>query len=265
MSYKQPLTVQQQIVYLENNKEVIYTNMTKAEAEDYLTKNNYINVISPFKYCFADKDSNGNVLKDQNGRHIYSRKVEFKEYVDEYEKERKQYPVLFEKISIFERTFNAVISYEMLVKYNIINFASFSVFVDDLLESAMKSSYDTRQKVHMVDEINKFEAKIKHYNSPYIFFDRLSLNEVITIYRLMEPADKKRVFNKLQNMNSTLGYPVMSQFDEALSRLVQIRNCVYHGNSLTVLTRYYKVKTKQLRTSTDKKKFFTLIKHILAS
>ena len=139
------------------------------------------------------------------------------------------------------------------------------VFVNDMIESAMKSSYDTKQKVHMINEVTSFENKIRKYNSPYIFFDRLSLNEVITIYRLLESNDRKRLFNKLKGMNGTLGYPVMNQFDEALTRLVQVRNCVYHGNSLTVLTRYYKVKTKQLRSSTDRKKFFTLIKHILAS
>lgn len=263
MEFKNPLTVQQQVDYLEKNKEVVYNEMSKADAENYLSKNNYINVISPFKYCFADKDSAGDVIKDENNRHIYSRKIEFKEYVDKYERERKQYPILFEKISIFERTFNAVISYEMLIKYKIVDYTSFSNFVNDLLESAMKSQNETKQKVHMINEINSFESKINKYNSPYIFFDRLSLNETITIYRLMDSNDKKRVFNKLKAMNCTLGYPVMNQFDDALTKLVQVRNCVYHGNSLTVLIRYYKVKTKQLRSSTDKRKFKTLIRHIL--
>lgn len=55
----------------------------------------------------------------------------------------------------------------------------------------------------------------------------------------------------------------MVQFDEALTRLTKVRNCVYHGNSLTILIRYYDIKNKELRNSTDKKKYETLIKHLL--
>lgn len=265
MTYKQPLTVQQQVDYLEKNKNVVYNDISKSDAEEYLSANNYINVISPFKYCFADKDSKGNVLKDEHGRHIYSRNIDFKEYVDEYEKERLQYPTLFEKISNFERTFNAVVSYEMLVKYNIVDTNAFSIFVESMNNSALNSSYSSTKKKYMIDEINKFTDKLNNYDSPYIFFDRLSLNEVITIYRLMDNSDRIRIFNNLKRMNCTLGYPSMQQFDEALTRLVHIRNCVYHGNSLTILIRYYKVKTKELRSSSDRKKYITLVKHILAS
>lgn len=42
--------------------------------------------------------------------------------------------------------------------------------------------------------------------------------------------------------------------------LVSIRNCVMHCNSLEVLIRFYKPKTHELRNSSDRKKYLSLIK-----
>lgn len=58
--YKKPLTIEQQVNYLEKSKRVIYKEASKEESEKFLYTHNYINVISPFKYHFAKKDKNGN-------------------------------------------------------------------------------------------------------------------------------------------------------------------------------------------------------------
>lgn len=62
--YKKPLTIEQQVNYLEKTKRVVYKEVSKEESEEFLYTHNYINVISPFKYHFAKKDKNGaNVIK----------------------------------------------------------------------------------------------------------------------------------------------------------------------------------------------------------
>ena len=61
--YKKPLKIEEQIQYLKDNKRVIFKNESEEESKEYLLINNYINVISPFKYEFFKKDKNGNPIK----------------------------------------------------------------------------------------------------------------------------------------------------------------------------------------------------------
>lgn len=263
--FKTPLTIDEQIEYLEKNKRVVYKKMSKEKAREILMVDNYINVISPFKYMFAKKDKNKKIIKKDN-RHIYTKDIDFEEYYNQYTLERGIYNKLFDKISYFEKTFNSIISNIVLVKFNIKNSKNFYLFVDEMLMSAAnKEEYSGSEKSHMIEEISRFGSKINKYNSPYIFFDRLTLSETVTIYRLLDDQLKKETFKLLLSANCTIGYPIMSQFDEALTRLIQVRNCVYHNNSLTILLRYLKVKCKKPRTSTDTKKFKTLIRHLLNS
>ena len=265
MNFKKPLSIEEQIAHLKEQKEIIFTTIDETNAAEILTKEKYINVISPFKYNFAKKKEDGSVVK-LDGKHVYERKVDFSEYLEKYNEERKQYPILFQKISAFEGTFNSIVSYSMLTTFQIDSTEKFTKFIETLQKNAFElAEYDLKERIKMLEEVNRFESKMRKYNSPYIFFDRLSLSEIITVYRLTEKPLRKEIFNKLKSYNCTLGYPAMSQFDEALSRLVQLRNCVFHGNSLTILIRYYKVKTKELRNSTDSKKFKTLIRHVLNS
>lgn len=44
--------------------------------------------------------------------------------------------------------------------------------------------------------------------------------------------------------------------------LIAVRNCVMHCNSLEILIRFYNLKTKTLRDSTNKKRFTTMIKYL---
>lgn len=264
MNYKQPLSLEQQITYLKNNKRLVYSSIKEDEAMDTLLRNNYINVISPFKYAFAKKDDKGVVIK-LNNKHVYERNVDFAEYKSKYDEERIIYPDLYNKISIFERTFNAVVSYKVLLAYNINNDYNFNLFVNDLLNNVNENStFNQKEKNHMINRINGFNDELKRYNSPYIFFDRLSLSGIVTVYRLLNNALKVEIFHILKEIDATIGYPSMPQFDEALIRLIQVRNCIYHNDSLTILLRYYRIEDNALRSTTDKKKFNNLIKHLLA-
>lgn len=262
--YKKPLQLSEQTNHLKEFKNIVFENICEKEAQEYLLRNNYINVISPFKYKYAKKDENGIPIKDIKDNHIYENAIEFSTYKKDYEDERKKYIDLFNRISMFEKTFNSIISYNVLTKYNIEDSDKFNEFVDIMFKSAAETKfYPVSEKIHMIEEISRFTSKIAKYNSPYIFFDRLTLSETITIYRLLPYSTKKEIFNKLKSIDCTIHYQSMGQFDEALTRLTKVRNCVYHGNSLTILIRYYDIKNKELRYSTDKRKYETLIKHLL--
>lgn len=264
-NYKKPLCLEEQTKHLKDFKNIVFENISEKEAQEYLLRNNYINVISPFKYKYAKKDEDGLLIKDKHNNHIYENVVDFSTYEDDYKEERGKYIKLFNKISIFEKTFNSIISYNVLIKYNVEDSNRFNDFVNDMFKSAAETKYySVLEKIHMIEEISRFNSKIEKYNSPYIFFDRLTLSETITVYRLLPYDLKKWIFNKLKSINCTIHYQSMGRFDEALTRLTKVRNCVYHGNSLTILIRYYNIKKKELRYSTDKKKYENLIKHLLS-
>ena len=262
--YKKPLRLSEQTKHLKEYKNITFNKINEKYAQEYLLTNNYINVISPFKYKYVKKDENGIPIKDSKDNHIYENKTDFSIYKKDYEDERKKYIDLFSKISMFEKTFNSIISYNVLATYNIEDSDKFDKFVNTMLKSAIETRlYSVPEKIHMIEEISRFTSKIVKYNSPYIFFDRLTLSETITIYRLLSYSIKWEIFKKLKSINCTIQYQSMDQFDEALSRLIKVRNCVYHGNSLTILIRYYDIKNKELRYSSDKRKYETLIRHLL--
>lgn len=259
-NYKQPLSIKEQIEYLENNKRVLYTIVSKEDAEKILLQHCYINVITPFKHHFAKIDpATGAPEKDGNGNHIYQRDVEFNEYYNYYQNERNSYPLIFRNIMNFETTFNSIISNEVINHYHINTFTKFLNFCNRLLSNSASMPIDEKVREHMQDEINKFYYTIKKYDDIFIFFDRISLSSLITIYRCCDQKIRNKIFKELKSFNMTFGYSSPGTFDDFLKRIVPIRNYVCHFNSLEVLINYYDIKNKQLRTNSDKKKYINVI------
>jgi len=261
MDYKKPLTIDEQIEYLKKNKRIVFNQISEDEAKTILLKYGYINVISPFKYIFADK-KNGIPVK-VNGRHIYSRDVEFKEYYDNYLQERKQYERLYLNISKFEVKFNSIVTHELMLYYNINSDVQFNKFVNTIISNVHASSYRLSVQTHMINELNCFSSKMKNYESIYIFMDRLSLGSTITLFRCCDLRIRKQIFSDLLKNDATVKYTDFSTFDDFLFRVVPIRNCVFHNNSLTILKRYFDIKNKLLRTRSDQRKYSNIIKRLL--
>ncbi|MDE8279761.1 hypothetical protein PT197_01495 [Erysipelothrix rhusiopathiae] len=75
MNYKKCKPAKELISHLGTEKSVDFIETTKEKAEEILIRNNYINVITPFKHHFADLDENGankyESIRDDEGRHIY--------------------------------------------------------------------------------------------------------------------------------------------------------------------------------------------------
>lgn len=55
IKYKKPLSIEEQIDYLEKSKSVVYNKCSKEEARHILYKYNYINVISPLNIILLKK------------------------------------------------------------------------------------------------------------------------------------------------------------------------------------------------------------------
>lgn len=262
MKFKEPKTITEQIDYLKKEKRVKFDEITEAEAANILEKYGYINVITPFKHRFAKKE-NGKVIK-LDGKHVYDRDIDFSEYFNLYKNERKTYSNLYSGISNFEITFNTVVSNIIAKEYNLNSESSFDLFIADLKSNLSSNNIMNVAAKKRADEtIDSLKSQLEKYGSVFILLDHCMLNTIITIYKNCSPQIKKHIFDKLLNLNCTLGYPDENIFDDALNRLVSIRNYVFHHDSLTVLLRYYDIKENKLRKHTDKKKYKTLLKRLL--
>lgn len=260
MDYKEPKTVDQQLEYLATNKRVVYNEMSKRKAKDILTRYGYINVITPFKYHFAKTDKNGKEIRDEDNNHIYERDVDFKEYFDSYTNERSEYTKIYENIREFEITFNSMVSREVLLFYKINNDAAFNDFCSKLQDYIINVSKEKQSvKDKMIETVSKFSEEIAKYDSAFIFMDRLSFNETITVFKNIDDGLRSMIFDKLVKVDGTLGYVKLTSFEKMLPKLVLIRNCVYHNNSLTILKRYHKIKEKVLRDRPSYQSYCSLI------
>ena len=260
MKYKEPKTLEEQIEYLKTDKRVVFNTISENEAIEILRQYGYINVISPFKFYFAEKSKNGNVIKDSNGKHIYLEDVEFSQYFEKYKLERAKYPIIYKNISNFENRFNSIIAYECIHFYNICDSEKFDLFIDDLKNNVeMLDDYPSVKNKYL-SSLENIRTRITDFNSVYILMDRLTLNEAFTIFKCCKLTLKKIIFSKLMKLNCTFDQTRISQFENVFSKIVMIRNYVYHNNSITVLTRYYKIGTKELRKINDRKQFSKLIK-----
>lgn len=261
IEFKKPLTVDEQLDHIATHKRVVFNAMSREEAAKVLEKYGYINVITPFKFHFAKKDQHGHIIKDSQGNHIYERDIDFKEYYDKYTEERSKYPGIYKSILQFEDIFGSVLSRECILFYDIRDTEKFSNFIAEL-QSNIVLNYSGSQRTHMLNSVSDFEEELLKYESIYIFMDRLTLNEKITIFRNVDASLKNRIFSILVRLGNTFNNTRLTSFDDTLSKLVFIRNYVYHGNSLTVLVRYYNIKRKAFRRKPDRSAYNKLINRL---
>ncbi len=64
--YKTYKTIDEQIEYLSTYKNVEYIITNKDQSKRYLSEFGYVNVITPFKHCFAKLDNKHEVMKERN-------------------------------------------------------------------------------------------------------------------------------------------------------------------------------------------------------
>lgn len=158
--YKPAKTLSEQIEYLEKAKRVRFNVIDKERAKNILFRYNYINVITPFKHQFAQKDSNGNVVKVEN-KHIYQNDIEFSDYYGFYKKERQVYPTIAKNVISFESQFKAMLAYRILVNNKISNHKNLESFLSKIDKSIRNnSSLNEQRKEHMHKSITDLKNSI---------------------------------------------------------------------------------------------------------
>lgn len=267
MNNKKPLKLDEQIKHLKSHKKIIFKDISEEDAKERLYVNNYINLVSPNKWDYCKKDNKNVPLIDKNKQHIYTNDIDFSCYIRRYDFERSKYDRIYHNIRVFESVFNSILSYEIVNYYKLINQQGFSDFTYSLLkniatyiDSREYSPNEIKNMFHYVLNMNHSYLK---YNNIYIFLDRQNLSQIIILFRSIDFQLRRKVFNSLLKRNLTFGYNNFPTFNDFLDRVVSIRNCICHFNSLTILVRYYNIKEKSLRTSSDRKKYLTAINKLI--
>lgn len=252
------LTVQKQIDYLEKNKKIKFNIVSKEEAREFLYTHKYINVITPFEF----KLNKRNITEKSRVCHLYD-SVEFAQYKDEYIKEREIYVDLYKSITKFETTFNAILSYETINFYNIDSHIKFENFIYKLRNNINNSEMTLSKKMHMLKKLSSFEKRVNKCDDIDFFLENLSISELVSLYESLDERLAKKIFKQLLIRECTFGYSRKNDFDLLLPIIILVRNYIMHGNSITILIRYYDIRTKEIRKSTDRKRIATAIKKMI--
>lgn len=260
--FKKPLLLHEQIDYLHLKKNISFDNTNISFAENCLLKYNYINVITPFKHYYALKNSDYQLIKDDNENHIYPKETDFLEYIVRYSNERQVYPTIFQNISTFETNFNSIFTHFTITFYNIDSFERFNSFITSLKLNLVFFDKNYKLKEQISRTINNFENKLNEFNNLYILFDRLSLNDLCNLFRVIDQKLKNKIFKALLEFDKTLKFSDLNTFESKLYIIVGIRNCICHNNSLEILVRFYDFKRADIRSSSDQKAYKRLIEKL---
>lgn len=260
--YKVAKTTTEQIEHLKENKRVTFDKISENEASELLLRYNYINIISPYKHHFALLDSKKQVVK-KDGRHIYELDVDFSEYYSCFLEERKFYPVIMENIYHFEIQFKSIVAYYVLNSYKISNSEELKLYLGKLKMNLSKKKTLYKNRIeHMMDHLDSLFYDVFRYADIYCFFDRMSLGNMLTVYASLDDKLQNKIFNDMKRYKINLKAEQVPVFIDRVFRLVSIRNCVMHCNSLEILIRFYNPKDKALRKSNDRKGYLSLIKEL---
>ncbi len=260
--YKPAKTIEEQIEYLKENKRIRFNIINEKDAKEILFRYNYINIISPYKHRFAKLDKKKEVIKE-NGNHVYEREVEFSEYYELYNSERKKYPIISKNIISFETIFKSIFSYRVLTTYTFEEENDIYQFLALIrLRIPKNQKYSLKRIEHMNNQIKKMEMNVSKYHDIYCFFDRMSLGQILTIFCGLDYKEQDLIFKDCKKEGIDFGVDKTPDFIVKMFTLIAVRNCVMHCNSLEILIRFYNPKTKALRDSTNKKRFVSMINYL---
>lgn len=261
--FKKPKSTEKMLEHLYNEKNVRFEgNISKEEAKELLLQYDYINVITPYKFFMCEKENVGGIQKPVKirGKHVYKNEVNFDEYYSRYKSERKVYPLLYESIIDFELKLKGIMSYHILNSEQIVDVESYEKFFDKCKLNSR--NYPNRQK-KLNDDFDKLKEASGYISNFFNHFDHMSLKNFSNIFHCLETELKKEVFKDLKKWNASLGQLNIAAFEKKLFTLVSIRNAVMHGNSLTILIRYFDTNTNKFRSSNEKKIFDRIIKYMI--
>lgn len=287
MNYKKPLDVDQQLVYLQENKNVDINNKTSART--LLIKYGYLNLVTPFKHNFAEKIQNSKYecKKDTYGKHIYLQRQQFTEYQRHFFNERKMYHDLYNGIHKFEMIYKSLVINLFLVKHSItssqiaVNILNvYKQRINNLVIHTMGGVEEKAvRRSQMENVIDGLIRQISGYTRKnildptridtvdpvdiYLVLDRMNLSQVNTLYFCMKREDRNRIYRQLEEYSVNLGAKDHVDFLKRVFNLVSIRNSIMHFNSVTILLKYSDYKKKIYRTRTSIRDYEAIIRALI--
>lgn len=266
IKYKNTKTVDELVEYLENEKNVTYNVINKEEAKKILYRYNYINVITPFKYKFAkyhpEQSDMDDPFKNNEGRHVYERPVEFAEYFKEYQEERKDYPIIWKNLMDFETKFKSIAAHELLIhlKSNgneLLSDSQLEYFLSTCAFRAKNSSWINQN--FSSDNIDywfdKVLGQMEHKNNLFVYFDHFNLGQWEILFAGLDEDLQEKIFDQLKKTEVNLNTKNVYDFLRRYKIVKEFRNCVAHNNSVRVLIRFRNIKTNQYRNLRERKKY----------
>ncbi|MBW9212837.1 MULTISPECIES: Abi family protein [Terrabacteria group] len=247
--YKEPLTLPKMTNYLRETKNVTYVQISEKQARRYLYQYSYVNLITPFKHLFKN-----------NG--VY-RSTDFKEYLDAYLQERNQYPILYKNIMALECCLKSILSYEILNAYQLKSYTQFQDLAETLRFNAQHTPYTDSIKSHMYKIIDKMRDEIQDYRSPYFLLGQLTLHECLSLLYSLDTALKNHCRKEFLHCQNFIQESDDQLFYEQLDKIIQIRNCICHNDSLESLIRYQQESKGLLRLPEEQNQFLILVDCLL--
>ena len=168
-----------------------------------------------------------------------------------------------ENIYHFEIQFKSIVAYYVLNSYKISNSEELKLYLGKLKMNLSKKKTLYKNRIeHMMDHFDSLFYDVFRYADIYCFFDRMSLGNMLTVYASLDDKLQNKIFNDMKRYKINLKAEQVPVFIDRVFRLVSIRNCVMHCNSLEILIRFYNPKDKALRKSNDRKGYLSLIKEL---
>ena len=124
------------------------------------------------------------------------------------------------------------------------------------------SSFRDSVKERMHETVDNLLNYILEYNNPYIVFDNLTLNEILIVLVGLDNETQSKCISQILKRQHLIKSDDINTFYSQVSRLVKIRNCVCHNDSIEILLLFLSRKHKSLRSSSDKYSYAKLIEKL---
>lgn len=232
--YKKIRTIDEQVEILVNNKNFIKDSIDD-NAKDFLLRYNYINVITPFKYKYAelkiinDRPHYIKIKIDNVMRHAYNKEVDFKEIENHFMMERASYQFIASGLITFETTFKSLVNYYLFTEYKCDNDLELICTVRHFIQSVKflnlgyefndkKTEANKRRKSHIRRSFDKIIAELEgtsdkcpfcggnKVSNIFVYFDKMTLKHIINIFYCFDKEIQLIIFEHMKryklNLNS---------------------------------------------------------------
>lgn len=249
--------------YLEINKNMTFNVVNKDSALEILKRYGYFNVITPFKYYFADKD---NIARSQSlridGKHQYSIEYDFNDWYQKFLDERSRYPQIYKNVVEIKTAFKNVMFNSIYCSYNFANKNEFKDFIlQDCRINAM-NRYNNDEITYINCTLDYIAKEIDLTYSIYYLVGSIGFGDANNIFRCLDTDIQELIIHQLQDLNMA---PRPSNPKDFYSRMIimqKIRNCIMHNDSLEILFRFKIRNRNEYRNNKERLSYIKICKEV---